>query len=103
MGLRCFKILLAKRYFDAGWAITNQFKYIIILFGLYEGIQSQSIKWTIIIGIAYAIFCYVFGRLWYHFKLIETENEISNLFNPFTRDMRKKLKVKQPLKFPKSI
>lgn len=84
--MRFFKILLWKAYFDKGWATTNYIKYIIALFG----IASLNVKLTLIFGLLYAIFCLVLGRLWFKFKLVDAENEINNIVNPFQQDLRKK-------------
>ena len=82
--LKGYKILLWKAYFDKGFGLTNYFKY---LLGFYA-LASQEIIITLIIALIYSIICLVIGRLWYHYKLIETENEIGNIFNPFVKEMR---------------
>jgi len=94
MALRCYRLLLAKTYFDTGWSFTNQVKYPLILLGFIE-VEKTSNAWlTITLGILYCIFCYIVGRLYYHYKLIETQNEIGNLFNPFQKEVRKYIKRK---------
>lgn len=89
--MRGEKLLIAKAYFDKGLSHTNYIKYLIAFFGF----SSQDVKLTMIIGIIYAISCYIYGRLFYYFKFIETENEINNRFNPFVNDVRKNLKSKR--------
>ena len=86
--LKFFKILMFKAWFDKGLNITNYFKYLIAFYGL----ASLNVKNTLIIGIVYCLFCLILGFLWYYYKIIETENEIGNIFNPFQREMREKLK-----------
>lgn len=86
--LRGWKFLLHKTYFDKGTSITNYLKYPIGLITL----ASLSVKVAIISAVLYAVFCYIVGRLWYYYKLVETENEIGNYFNPFQREVREKLK-----------
>ena len=95
MELRGYKLLLAKTYFDKGWGLTNQLKYVLILFGFLEGLKTNSAKYTIILAVVYGLGCYILGRLWYKYKFIETENEINNIFNPFQREIRAKLKNKR--------
>lgn len=86
--MRFFKFLLWKAYFDRGWGLLNQVKYGIVLLGLYESVTAQSIKITIVIGFIYCFACLIAGRLWFKYKLIETENEIDNIFNPFQKEVR---------------
>jgi len=88
MELRWFKPLLAKAYFDKGMSLTNLLKYAVALFA----IKIPSSKYAILAGVLYVIFCYILGRLWFKLKLIETEIEIGNIFNPFVREMRKVIK-----------
>jgi len=91
MALKCFKLLLHKTYFDKGWSLLNYIKYLIAFFGL----ASRDVKTTIIIGLVYGLVCYVVGMLWYKYKLIETETEIGNIFNPFVKEMRKTYKTEK--------
>ena len=85
--LRGFRFLIFKSYFDKGWGLTSYLKYIIALFG----ISSLNVKATLIIGFVYGVCCYIIGRAWYKYGLVDTETEISNIFNPFVREMRQKV------------
>lgn len=85
--LKCYKLLLWKRYFDTGFSLTNYFKYLLLIFGW----ATDDVKTTIIIGIVWAFACLILGRLWFHYRLIDTEQEIMNIFNPFQREVRAKL------------
>ena len=87
--MRWFKLLLAKAYFDKGYSLTHYFFKLVAVFGL----TSQMVKETFFILFFYSLGCYVLGRIWYKYKLIETENEIDNIFNPFQQEMRKKLGI----------
>ena len=84
--LRGFKFCLHKAYFDKGIGLTNYVKYIIAFFGIATG-NVKTVMW---IAAAYAIFCYILGRLWYKFKLIEAEIEVGNRFNLFVKEIRKR-------------
>ena len=79
-----FKFLIWKRYFDTGYGLTNYIKYAIALFG----ISSLNVAKTLMLGMAYAILCFVAGYLWYRYQFVEADNEISNRFNLFMREMR---------------
>ena len=76
--------LMFKRYFDTGYGITGYIKYLIALFGL----SSLDVLNTLILGFVYAILCFVIGYLWYKKSFVEVDNEISNRFNLFMREMR---------------
>lgn len=86
--MKAFKILLWKAYFDKGWSITNYFKYIIFFVGLFDLVTAIQAFWSIV---AYVIGCFIIGWAWYNTGLIETENEVNNVYNPFQREVREKL------------
>lgn len=92
---KSFKFLLWKAYFDKGMQMTNYVKYALGLLAFF----SYSIKWNpmliVILGIAYMIACLVVGRLWFKYKLIEVENEVANMFNPLSRELREHMKSKK--------
>jgi len=90
--MKYFKILLYKSYFDKGWAITNYFKYLFAFSGFFKLIDITQ---AIYIGIFYIIFCFWLGWYWFNRGIIQTENEINNVFNPFQVEIRKKLKGKK--------
>lgn len=86
--LRGFKFLLHKAYFDKGMSFTSYIKYMIAYFGA----ASQDVETTLLIGVAYAVFCYFFGFFFYKWGFIAAEYEIGNAYNLFVREVRKKLK-----------
>ena len=75
MELRCFKLLLWKRYFDTGYGITSYAKYIVAMIGVGEVVKG-NITTLLIIGLAYAAICFLIGWAYIYFKLIETDLEI---------------------------
>jgi len=85
-----YKILLLKQYFDKGFGVTNYFKYIIAFFGL----ASREISTTLWIAFAYGIACFIVGWAWFKFDLVKVEQEISNDYNIFVQETRKKLRLK---------
>ena len=89
--MRAYKLLLFKAYFDKGWSLTNQFKYVVAFGGLFDLIDVKSAVWLII---AYLISCFIIGWIWFNSGLIDTENEVQNHFNPFQREVRAKLNKK---------
>jgi len=89
MALRLYKPILWKKYFDTGYGLTNYIFKVIAVFGL----TANMIKTTIIFVLIYSVFCLILGRLWLYSHLIDTETEISNMFNPFVKDMREKFGI----------
>ena len=83
-----WKFLLWRRYFETGYALTAYIKYLIALFG----ISSLNVSKTITIAFIYAIICFFIGFFWYKWKFAELDNEISNRFNLFVKEMREKIK-----------
>jgi len=85
------KLLLWKYYFDKGFGLTNNIKYIIALFALYETVQLQNIKITVALGGAWAIASFFIGWWWYRKDWNAAELEIANRVNPFVIEMRESL------------
>jgi len=83
---RLWRPLVAKAYFDKGMGELSIVKYAVALFA----IKIPSSKYAILAGVGYVIFCYIFGRWCYNHKVVEIEQEIGNMFNPFVREMREK-------------
>jgi len=84
------KIIIARQraYFNCGWGILNQLKYVIALIGF------ATMSWRImtILGIIYGIGCYVLGYLYYKYKWASAETEVINRINPFVKEMREEIK-----------
>lgn len=89
--MRIPRFLWWKRYFDTGLSLTNYVKYVIGLMGLYSVGKDIDINYTLIIGGAYLIFCFILGYFWIKHKMVDYENEINNRLNPFQREVREKL------------
>lgn len=88
--MRAYKLLLWKAYFDKGWGLTNYFKYVLVFFGLYEILNVRQAMYFILF---YLMSCMLIGWVWFRSGLVDTENEIQNIFNPFQKEMRARLKV----------
>lgn len=87
------KILLWKKYFDTGFGLTNNLKYIIALFALYDFMNTKNIKLTVIIGTIWIIASFFIGWWYYRKDWNAAQMEIENRVNPFVDEVRKKLKI----------
>ena len=82
---RFFKFCLLKAYFDKGYSVTTYFKYLIVLFG----VSSENVKWTLIFGLGYLLFCFILGYFWFKYRITEAEIEVNNRYDLFVQEMRK--------------
>ncbi len=89
--MKFYKLALLKSYFDAGYGITSYLKYMIAFFGL----ASADVKTTLIIGVLYGISCFLIGWIAYQSGFIEAQAEVSNQYNLFQKEIRRKLKNKK--------
>jgi len=89
---KSYKLLLWKAYFDKGFSLTNYLKYIIAILGVGAVFKGFSLLWIVAVGVVYAVLCLILGRVWFYYKLVDTELEVYNKVNPFVREMREKFK-----------
>jgi len=82
-----YKLCLWKSYFDKGLGLTNYVKYLIAFFSL----ASRDIEAILFLGAIYGVFCFLLGWWWYSSDFIEAEIEVSNKFNKFVKEMRRKI------------
>jgi hypothetical protein len=80
-------LCLWKRYFDVGFGILNYVKYFVLLGGFLSG----SIETTLIVGVIYAILCFIVGWAWLNSDFYTADTELSNRYNLFVDEMRKKI------------
>lgn len=90
--LRFYKILKIKAYFDRGMSILNYLTKALIVLGIGAAVQNYSITIIFYLSVLYGFLALFVGWAWFKFNLVDTENEIQNQFNPFCKDMRKKIK-----------
>ena len=82
------RLLLLKYYFDKGFALTNNIKYLIGLFALYEVIKLDNVKITVVLGAIWVCISFLIGWWWYRKDWNSAEIEIQNRINPFVKEMR---------------
>ena len=86
--MKAYKFLLWKAYFYKGYGLTNYFKYALAFSGIFNLITAKIAIYSIII---YIFSCFFIGWMWFKIGLVDTENEIQNMFNPFMKEMREKI------------
>jgi len=84
--MKWFRFCTHLTYFEQGYSKTNYVKYVIALFGL----SSLDVSTTMWAAFFYAILCYVVGREWYLRGFATAQMEVSNKYNKFVKDMRKR-------------
>lgn len=80
------KFCLWKRYFDTGMGLTNYVKYFILFFG----VASTDVFTTLLIAFLYAIGSFFLGWYWLNSDFYKADTELSNQYNIFVEQMRKK-------------
>ena len=89
-----YKFMLWKAYFDKGYAFLSYPKYILFLVGLGDVIASGGNYWNVvIIGAFIGVACFIFGKILYKKNFVDAELEVTNVFNPFQREVRSYMEV----------
>jgi hypothetical protein len=81
-----YQICLHKNYFEKGLSLSNYLKYVIA----FGALASQDLKLVLIWAAIYGAFCYILGFIWFKSDFIKAEIEVSNQYNIFVEEMRKK-------------
>ena len=89
--MKFYKFCKLKAYFEKGYSLTSYIKWVIAIFG----ITTQAIVTTLIGMLVYGVSCFFIGWAWYKYDFVLAEAEVSNQFNLFQREMRKKLKTQK--------
>ena len=92
--LRLYKFLLWKTYVDKGLALMNYPTKALMVVGIGATVQDYPLNNIILFSFIYAFFCLILGRLWLRYRLLDTEQEIMNIFNPFCREVREAINTK---------
>lgn len=90
--LRGYNFFRIKAYFDKGFGFLNYLKYLFLLLGL-DGALKGDIEFIIWLVIIYAAICFIVGFIFYHYGLVEAENEVGNRYNLFQKEVREALKI----------
>ena len=77
--------------FQKGLNITGQLKYFVAMIGFYDIVANQNIMLAVGLAAAYLVSCFVSGYLWIK-HMLTAEIEVSNKFNKFVGEMRRKIR-----------
>ena len=80
-----YRLVLWKSYFDQGLGLTNYLKYVIGFFAL----ASKDLTSTFIFVGIYLVFCLILGYCWFKYGWVQVQQEVSNNYNLFVKEMRK--------------
>lgn len=88
--VKLYRILVLKNFFDTGYGLTSYiFKIIAVM-----GITTRLTKATALAIVIYTIFCFIAGVLYFYYRLPETQQFITNKFDPFVADVKKQMGIK---------
>lgn len=92
---RIYQLIVMRHwtYFNQGLGKTAIVKFFWLLFGFGSIMSGVNYLYSLYLGVAYSIFCYIFGWVFYNKGWNEAEIEVSNRINPFVKEMRKVYKV----------
>ena len=93
--MRFYKLALHKTYFDKGYGMTALAKYLLFGVGTWFYQVDFSVLWAVLLGCAYAVFCYFFGMWCYKSGYKLAEAEVQNQFNLFQQETRRFIKGSQ--------
>ena len=87
-----YKTMLLKAYFDNGYSITSYPKWAFAIFGIGSAIKGYSLWYRILGAGTYGILCFILGYVFLKMGFYEAQQEVSNQFNLFVKEMREKIK-----------
>lgn len=85
--MRFYRIAFLYACFNQGYAVTSPIKWGIGMFG----ISSLNVVSTMIFYSLYLLSCFFFGWLCFKIGYVDAQNEVNNQYNPFAKEVRKKL------------
>lgn len=92
------KFFLLKACFDKGMAVMNYFTKGLMVVGVGAVVQDYSLNYVVIATFLYAFLMLILGYVWIKYRFSDRESEIGNRINPFQRQLREKLKIKNTFK-----
>lgn len=88
-----YKIALHKRYFDEGFSLINYTKYFLMVGAGASVLADVNTNLIYLAVLGYGIFCYALGWWICNYGLLDAMLEVTNNFNPYVKQMRKKFGI----------
>lgn len=85
-----YKFMMLKAYFDNGYSLTSYPKWVLATVGIGSAIQGYALLWLFAGGIAYGILCFILGCIFLKYGFYEAQQEVSNQFNLFVKEVRER-------------
>ncbi|GAF90404.1 unnamed protein product [marine sediment metagenome] len=84
-----YKLMLFKAYFEHGYSFMSYPKWVVAIFGIGE-VVNKNYNIVIIGAFIFFISCVVIGWLFIKWGFYEAQQEVSNQFNLFVKELRKR-------------
>jgi len=92
--MKYYKLALWKYYFEKGYSIMSYPKWVIAIFGIGEVVKKNYL--IVCFGaFLFLILCILIGKWIWKSGFADAETEVSNVVNPFVKQVRKKLEIKK--------
>ena len=80
--------------FNTGYSLTSPLKWVAATFGIGSAIQGYNLLWILFGSIVYFALCIIVGIACFKYGWVDAINEVNNRYNPLSKQLRKKLKIK---------
>lgn len=82
--------MLLKAYFEKGYSFLSYPKWVIAVLGIGNVVNKNYL--IVFVGaFLFALLCFFVGWIVFKFGFFEAEQEVSNQFNYFVREVREKI------------
>ncbi len=87
-----YKFNLFYIYFNKGYSLCSFPKWVAAIFGVGEIVNKNY--WVVVAGaFAFFLFCMAIGYIWLEHGFFLAEQEVSNQYNLFQKELRRKLRT----------
>ena len=83
--MRFYNLMQVKAWFEKGYGLSHYF----FKAAAVVGIAANEALLTFYMCVAYAIFCFILGFVFYHYGFINAEIEVENNYNHFVKQTQK--------------
>src|SRR3972149_9458017 len=87
-GYRFWNLMIWKTWFDIGNGWTGYITKVLVIVGIGFAVDDiKNVFLIIILGIIYAGINFLIGWAYIKYGLLETQQEINNIYNPFEKQV----------------